>query len=73
MNARVRVTRSSEAKWNAANPIVDAGDIAIVMDENGEPVAMKIGNGRLRIVDLPAYGLGGSLAGNAVVDGGTFN
>jgi hypothetical protein len=50
--------RDTEANWAAANPVLHAGEIGVVLDgDTGLPIAWKIGDGSTAWLDLPYQGI----------------
>lgn len=52
LNARVQMKKDTAANWEAANPVILAGEFIIVTTANGE-TRFKVGDGTKRYTQLP--------------------
>lgn len=51
-NARFTMIRKTKAEWNNIDPVLLAGEIAVVDNEDGQ-ILLKVGNGETVFSDLP--------------------
>ena len=56
MSSKIQLRRDLLANWQAANPILSAGEPSLVMDTN--PPRLKIGDGQTLWNALPYFGGG---------------
>lgn len=55
MTKRLQIRRDTEANWQAANPILLQGEIGYVLDDAGNVIGQKVGNGVTRWRNLPFF------------------
>lgn len=52
LSARIAMTRDTEQNWNSKNPVLLAGEFAVV-SKGGDYYGIKIGDGSTAFADLP--------------------
>lgn len=58
MSKRLQIRRDTEANWQSVNPVLLQGEIGFVLDDNGNVVGKKVGNGKDAWDALEYYPLG---------------
>lgn len=63
MSKRLQIRRDTEANWQSVNPVLLQGEIGFVLDDNGNVVGKKVGNGRTAWDELEfhKFGSGGGV------------
>ena len=55
VNAEFQIRRDTAENWEAENPILEAGEPALVVDENDKPKYLKIGDGKTTWSELKRF------------------
>lgn len=61
MAVQLRIRRDTLANWELADPVINLGEMVLILDDAGNTVSNKIGNGTSTFTELKSFETAGNI------------